>query len=100
MDIIWPVPRFFFANVFTLLCLLALLYVKGRMRPAEESEEYATVRRKVGGCIGCGRCNIGCPLIVEYREKNPERRQNGRAMKALPFFGAFNAVILNNCQMD
>lgn len=62
-------PSVFFANVFTLLCLLALLYVKGRMRPAEESEEYATVRRKVGGCIGCGRCNTGCPLIVEYREK-------------------------------
>ena len=62
-------PSVFFANVFTLLCLLALLYVKRRMRPAEVGDEYVTVRRKVGGCIGCGRCNTGCPLIVEYREK-------------------------------
>lgn len=64
-------PSVFFANVFTLVSLLALLYVKGWMHPVAENEreEYVTVRRKVGGCIGCGRCNTGCPLIVEYREK-------------------------------
>ena len=64
-------PSVFFANVFTLICLLALVYVKGWMgrQLNVEGEDYVTVRRKVGGCIGCGRCNIGCPLIVEVREK-------------------------------
>jgi len=70
-------PSVFFANVFTLVCLLMLVYVKGWMKSGAEveGEEYVTVRRKVGGCIGCGRCNIGCPLIVEYREKRPHKQK-------------------------
>jgi ferredoxin len=72
-------PSVFFANVFTLVCLLALVYVKGWMSSpvGVEGEDYTVVRRKVGGCIGCGRCNIGCPLIVEYKEKI-ERPQQGK----------------------
>lgn len=64
-------PSVFFANVFTLVCLLALVFVKGWLTPSSAAgeNEYVTVRRKVGGCIGCGRCNIGCPLVVEYRRK-------------------------------
>ena len=70
-------PSVFFANVFTLICLLALVYVKGWMGSQLDAEgaEYVTVRRKVGGCIGCGRCNIGCPLIVEIREKVDKPQQ-------------------------
>ena len=63
-------PSVFIANVFTLICLVALVYVKGWMAPvADDRDEYVMVRRKVGGCIGCGRCNTDCPLVVEIRKK-------------------------------
>ena len=72
-------PSVFYANIFTFLCLLALVYVKGWLSPPDmtDGREFVTVRRKVGGCIGCGRCNTGCPLIVEYREKAGERGSAG-----------------------
>jgi MtN3 and saliva related transmembrane protein len=73
-------PSVFFANVFTLACLLALVFAKGWRAPQADdgAVEYVTVRRKVGGCIGFGRCNTGCPLIVEYREKiNKPKQETG-----------------------
>ena len=55
---------------FTLLCLLALLYVKISVhRQSDDQTEYVVKKRKVGKCFGCGQCEKGCPLIVEYREK-------------------------------
>ncbi len=63
-------PSVFLANIFTLLCLLALLYVKVSVhRQADDQAEYVLKKRKVGKCFGCGQCEKGCPLIVEYREK-------------------------------
>lgn len=63
-------PSVFVANVFTLLCLLALLYVKNSVhRQFAEKMEFIVKKRKVGKCFGCGQCKKGCPLIVEYREK-------------------------------
>ena len=63
-------PSVFLANIFTLLCLLALLYVKGSVhRQSDDQTEYVVKKRKVGKCFGCGQCEKGCPLIVEYREK-------------------------------
>jgi Fe-S-cluster-containing dehydrogenase component len=60
-----------------LVCLLALVLVKAGKLPLAEAAgaEFVTVRRKVGGCIGCGRCNIGCPLVVEYRVKADKARK-------------------------
>ena len=41
-------PSVFYANVFTLICLLILVYVKGWMsKPGGGKTEYITVRRKV-----------------------------------------------------
>ena len=63
-------PSVFIANIFTLLCLLALLYVKVSVqRQTPDPGEYVSKKRKVGKCFGCGQCEKGCPLIVEYREK-------------------------------
>ena len=63
-------PSVFIANIFTLLCLLALLYVKVSVqRQTPDTGEYVSKKRKVGKCFGCGQCEKGCPLIVEYREK-------------------------------
>ena len=63
-------PSVFLANIFTLLCLLALLYVKGSVhRQSDDQTEYVVKIRKVGKSFGCGQCEKGCPLIVEYREK-------------------------------
>lgn len=63
-------PSVFLANIFTLFCLLALLYVKGSVhRQSDDQTEYVVKKRKVGKCFGCGQCEKGCPLIVEYREK-------------------------------
>jgi len=63
-------PSVFLANIFTLLCLLALLYVKVSVhRQSADQTEYVVKKRKVGKCFGCGQCEKGCPLIVEYREK-------------------------------
>ncbi len=63
-------PSVFFANIFTLLCLLALLYVKISVhRQVDDKTGYVVKKRKRGKCFGCGQCEKGCPLIVEYREK-------------------------------
>ena len=71
-------PAVFVANIFTFICLLLLLYIKktsGKSSagsdPAEKDVMIQTVvkKRKVGKCFGCGQCEKGCPLIVEYREQ-------------------------------
>ena len=63
-------PSVFLANIFTLLCLLALLYLKiSVQRQSADQTGYVVKKRKVGKCFGCGQCEKGCPLIVEYREK-------------------------------
>jgi MtN3 and saliva related transmembrane protein len=63
-------PSVFVANIFTLFCLLALLYVKISVyRQTSDGVEYVIKKRRVGFCIGCGQCHKGCPLIIEYREK-------------------------------
>ena len=63
-------PSVFIANIFTLICLLALLYVKISVhRQTADAGDYIIKKRKVGKCFGCGQCEKGCPLIVEYREK-------------------------------
>jgi MtN3 and saliva related transmembrane protein len=63
-------PSVFLANIFTLLCLLALLYVKISVhRQSDDQTVYVIKKRKIGKCFGCGQCEKGCPLIVEYREK-------------------------------
>ena len=65
-------PSVFFANVFTLLCLLALVYVKGRLKPRAtgESAGYAAVRRKVEGCFGCGALQCRLPSHCGVQREN------------------------------
>ncbi len=67
-------PSVFVANIFTLICLLALLYVKISVhRQTSDSVEYVSKKRRAGFCIGCGQCHNGCPLITEHREKVHKR---------------------------
>jgi MtN3 and saliva related transmembrane protein len=63
-------PSVFTANVITFFSLVALLWVKiSGSYGASAASVYAVKKRKVGKCIGCGQCEKGCPLIVEYRTK-------------------------------
>ena len=63
-------PSVFTANVITFFSLMALLWVKvSGARASAQAPEYVVKKRKVGKCFGCGQCEKGCPLIVEYREK-------------------------------
>lgn len=68
-------PSIFVANFLTLACLLMLLYVKISVhRESEPKATYILRKRKVGKCFGCGQCEKGCPLIVEYRERVVEEK--------------------------
>ena len=67
-------PSVLYANLITFFSLLALLWVKIFVSFASaEASEYVVKKRKVGKCFGCGQCEKGCPLIVEYREKADPR---------------------------
>ena len=67
-------PSVLYANLITFFSLLALLWVKIFVSCASgEASEYVVKKRKVGKCFGCGQCEKGCPLIVEYREKADPR---------------------------
>ena len=62
-------PSVFVANAITFFSLVALLMVKIIASREADEGEYIVKKRKVGKCLGCGQCEKGCPLIVEYREK-------------------------------
>ncbi len=63
-------PSVFVANIITFFFLLVLLFVKMPIpRKPQDATPYVVKKRKVGKCFGCGQCEKGCPLIVEYREK-------------------------------
>lgn len=63
-------PSVFVANIITFFSLLVLLFVKMPIRrKPNDAAPYVVKKRKVGKCFGCGQCEKGCPLIVEYREK-------------------------------
>lgn len=68
-------PSVFVANAITFFSLLVLLYVKfSRSGKFEDKADYVMKKRKVGKCFGCGQCEKGCPLIVEYRERIPAEK--------------------------
>jgi MtN3 and saliva related transmembrane protein len=68
-------PSIFVANFLTLGCLLMLLYVKISIyRQSSDNATYVRRKRKVGKCFGCGQCEKGCPLIVEYCERVVEEK--------------------------